>query len=186
MSGVLRFMSHASHSMCGCASCFRAYREDLLASSGAFCDLVAAARRWKFKGHWSGSAYRRHPCGVIEGSIKLTNHWSTFNYCSIEITDGDGWSTDYSRDPFGSGSPYPAPKEGFHSVMVWENGRWVSEEFRQALETEVRDLLGRIESHVASEKRKEREDRESEAEQARERSRGIELAALARCRGGGS
>ena len=157
---------------------------DVLGSARAFCDLVADARQWKFPGYWSGSAFRRHPCGVIEGAMKLTNEWSTFNYCCIQITDGDGWSNDYSRDSFGHGDPHPRPLDGHHAVVVWNSGRWSSDEFRQALESKVRDLVERIQAHVASAKDKAAKERETAEAAARDRRRQVELAALARVQGG--
>ena len=123
---------------------------DYLATAEAFCNLVARARTAKFPGHWSGSAFRHHPCGVIEGLMKLTNEWHVDDYCSIAITDGEGWSRDYCTDSFSRcGNPCPQPING-SEVVVWRNGRWVNDRFRQALEPKARDLLGRMEAHVAA------------------------------------
>lgn len=151
---------------------------DVLSSASAFCDLLAAARFAKFPGHWSGSAYRRHPCGVIEGAVKLTNEWNTNNYCSIEITDGPGWSRDYGNDSFGQRDPHPAPLQG-NAVVVWSDGRWKSEAFRSALEPQMQALVLRMQSHVAEAAAKRDAEALEANRVARERRESIAAAALA-------
>lgn len=156
---------------------------DVLASASAFCDLVAASRATKFPGYWEGSAYRRHPCGVIQGAVKLTNEWTTSNGCEIAITDGDGWSSNFCRDSFANGNPHPKPLSG-SEVIVWRSGRWASDEFRAALEPTLVELVERMQAHVSAAKAAADAARDSDLEASRMRRREIERAALARVQGG--
>jgi hypothetical protein len=130
-----------------------------LKSPSLFCNLLSDARSARFPGYWSGSAFRSHPCGVIEGTIKMTNHWRTDNSCDIAITDGEGWSRDYSTDSFGHGSPHPQAIGG-KAYRVWDHGRWLNDEAKATLEQRVTDLLTRMAEHVANVRaKKEAEDR---------------------------
>jgi hypothetical protein len=156
-----------------------------LTSAYLFCNLTSAARSRKFPGYWEGSAFRRHPCGVIEGVIKLTNHWHVDNHCDVQITDGSGWDRRVSQDSFGYDSPHPKPIGGT-SVTVWSGGQWSREDFRQALEPKLLDLLTRMAQHVAEAEERERiAQEEANAKRAAER-RALEEAAIAKATGGQS
>jgi hypothetical protein len=152
-----------------------------LSSSDAFCKLTAAARFRKFPGYWQGSAFRRHPCGVIAGAIKLTNHWHVDNSCAISITSGDAW-TRPDNDSFGHGDPYPRPANG-GEVTVWECGKWRSDEFRNALEPKVLDLLTRMAAHVTQAEAAEQEAEAQRREKAAVARRELKLAAISRATG---
>lgn len=115
-----------------------------LSSSSAFCDLIAAARANKFPGHWSGSAYRSHPCGVIDGNLNLHNAWHVADYCGITVAT-DGWRLDQCQNPRVYGNPYPSSIGA--SATIWRNGRWQDESYRQAFERRVWELLMRIREH---------------------------------------
>jgi hypothetical protein len=153
-----------------------------LKSSAVFCDLTGAARVRKFPGYWEGSSFRRHPCGVIEGVVKLTNHWHVDNHCDVQITDGSGWDRRVSQDSFGHDSPYPKPMGGAE-VTVWQSGRWRSDEFREALEQKLLDLLTRMARHVDEAEERERAAEEARRVKAAEERRARELAAIAKATG---
>jgi hypothetical protein len=51
-----------------------------------FNNILSGARMHGVKGAWEGSAFRNHPCGIVRGTIKLTNHWRTDESCSVAIT----------------------------------------------------------------------------------------------------
>lgn len=106
-----------------------------------FNQILARARSAKVPGAWSGSAFRRHPCGLLVGNMRLANHWHVDDYCSIVIGTTNKWSS-YCTDSFSYGDPYPHPVEGAE-VQIWCNGRWVSEEFQDALEEKVVAILNR-------------------------------------------
>jgi hypothetical protein len=106
-----------------------------------FCDVLARARSAKVRGWWDGSAFRNHPCGLLVGNIRLANHWHVDNACSIVISTSDKWRLG-SDDSFGYGDPFPKPIDG-EVVSVWYSGRWVSEEYRAALEEKVVAILNR-------------------------------------------
>jgi hypothetical protein len=156
-----------------------------LKSSAVFCDLTSAARVRRFPGYWEGSAFRRHPCGVIEGVIKLTNHWHVDHTCDVQITDGSGWDRRVSDDSFGHGDPYPKPLGGV-GVTVWSNGSWRDREFQEALEPKLLDLLTRMARHVDEAEERERVvEGERQAQAAAER-RAREIAAIAKATGSAS
>jgi hypothetical protein len=145
-----------------------------LTSSHTFCNLLAQARQYKFPGWWDGSAFRRHPCGVVQGTLLLTNHWHVDDHCDVQITDGGGWNMRVSHDSFGHDSPHPKPLGGV-AVKAWHCGKWADSEFREALEPKLLDLLTRIARHV-----QEAEERERVAQQERNAAFAAEAAARKR------
>lgn len=150
-----------------------------LSGASQFCHLTAAARQYKYPLCWSGSAYCHHPCGIIDGTIKFTNDWHTSDSCSIQITDGSGWSGNYSRNSFGHGNPEPQPIDG-HSVTVWSSGKWRSEEFRERLESKCLSILEKAAAFVATKSAAEVAENERKQVEITERRRLIEEAALAK------
>lgn len=154
-------------------------------SASEFCSLLAAARFHKFPGSWSGSAFRHHPCGVIEGTIKLTNEWNVNDYCSIAITDGDGWRNDYCTNSCAYGNPNPRPQNGVE-IVVWREGRWVSKELREALEPRVNDLLQRMRAHVEDSIERQKTEQKQAVALASAEQAARTKAAIARAQGGQS
>lgn len=152
---------------------------DVLASSEAFCAIVGQATRWDVRGAWHGSAFRNHPHGLIVDGIKFTDHHHVDRACSIEITDGDGWSRDFCRDPAAQGNPHPQPIAG-QAICVWRNGRWVKEEYRVALEAKVLAILADASAQLVTARNvyEQTQQRKREAQQARYAA--AESAALAR------
>jgi hypothetical protein len=115
-----------------------------------FCNILSRARMHGFPGAWSGSSYRHHPCGIVRGTIKLTNDWHVDDICSIEITDGDGWDMRICTDSLSTrGNPEPQPING-RGVRVWSSGRWESEEARERIEPIVRKILEQAQAHTLS------------------------------------
>lgn len=155
--------------------------QNAMASSAAFCNLVAAARVCRFPGYWEGSAFRRHPCGVIEGAIKLTNHWHVDDHCDIAISSGTGW-TRPANDSFGHGDPHPRPING-GEVVVWRCGQWKTEEFRAALEPKVLALLTCMAEHVERAEAAAQAAEAERIEKAAAARRQIEVAAIAAATG---
>jgi hypothetical protein len=154
-----------------------------LTSADIFCNLTSAARSRKFPGYWEGSAFRRHPCGVIEGVIKLTNHWHVDNHCDVQITDGEGWNRSVCQDSFGHGDPYPSVLGTGSVLIVWRSGQWVDPEYQAALEPKLLDLLTRMARHIeAAEERQRVEEEEANAQRAAAH-RALELAAIAKATG---
>lgn len=115
-----------------------------------FCNILADARSAKVPGWWDGSAFRSHPCGLIVGNMKLTNHWNVNDYCSIVLGTTNKWYMG-KNDPFCHGDPHPHPIDGAE-VRVWYSGRWESEEFRAALEDKVVAILNRALVEIAARK----------------------------------
>ncbi len=135
-----------------------------LTSPAEFCSLMAEAREFKFPGWWEGSAFRHHPVGVIDGTVKMTNEWTVWDSCSIEITDGDGWNRNVCQDSFAYSSPNPDPINGI-SILIWSNGRWKDDEIRARMEPRIVEILTRLVAHAetAREEREEQEARKQEA-----------------------
>ncbi len=149
-----------------------------LTNRGMFCNVIAEARRHKHPNAWSGSAYYKHPCGLIDKTIKMTNDWTTFDSCRIEITDGEGWSLNICRDSLGHGDPNPSPING-RAVTVW-SGTWQSDTFREKLEEKCLAILE--EAILFSERKQEEHDEEERQNRARmqQKRKEIEDAALAK------
>lgn len=156
--------------------------EFALKSQSAFCKLLAEARQLGFSKCWSGSAYRSHPCGIIDGTIKMTNHWHVDDDCTIAITDGDGWSLDICRDSFANGNPHPQPIKGT-AIAVWSCGRWKSPEYEQALKERVLSILVAAAEHIDRVQAAKAEKAAKEAEERRQQFKAAEAAALAKAAG---
>jgi len=154
--------------------------QDILKSAHLFCNLIASARKYKHPKAWSGSAHCHHPCGIIEGTIKLTNDWTTWDGCSIEITNGDGWSLDFCRDSWSrGGNPNPQPING-KAVSVWQSGKWLNETFRDKMEVRCIEIIGSLIEFVTNAKDEERRKHEAKQEEIRQRRAQIEQEALAK------
>ena len=141
-----------------------------LQNAEAMCDLLNDARCSHFPGYWEGSAYRYHPCGIIVGTIKFTNHWNTNNYCDIIITDGTGWDRNICRSPAAYGNPYPKPIDGI-AIPILGEGRWRTEVARENLEAQVLAILTQAAefvqaASVAADQRRREEDARRDAELA--------------------
>lgn len=133
-----------------------------------FCDILNIARTYHFKGSWEGSAYRKHPCGIIRGTIKLTNDWTTYNDCSVMITDGEGWGAPECNDSRMNGNPYPQPING-SSIFAW-GGEWASTLLQLKLEPKVLEILNEAiafneEKALEREKEKQQKMMEEESKQ---------------------
>ncbi len=122
-----------------------------LTTPWAMCNLLNQARCTRFPGYWEGSAFRSHPCGIIVGTIKFTNDWHCDDYCSIAITDGDGWSRDFHRESRTHGDPHPRALNG-SAVGVWSGGgqraSWGSEEIREKMESKILEILTAAAAHI--------------------------------------
>lgn len=144
------------------------------------CDLLAAAL-WHGAPHvWKGSAYDNHPCGLIVGTVKVTNHWRVQNDCDIQITDGVGWDRlGISRDPRAmGGNPHPQPISG-QSFTAWSNGRWESQAYQRALQGRVLEILTAAADHVERVEAKQRVQRAAEQATEAERRQAAQQRALA-------
>lgn len=142
-----------------------------------FCEILNSARVHKFPGYWEGSAFRDHPCGIIKETIKLTNNWSTYDYCSVQITDGSGWSDDYCRKSCAHGNPHPKPIDGT-AICVWRNGDWVNDEFKERLEPIILNILNQSIEHRILIAQKNKEEHERKMQKSKEEADLIIKAAL--------
>lgn len=150
-----------------------------LTSPAEFCTLMAQARDFKFPGWWDGSAFRRHPVGIISGTVKMTNFWHVDDLCRIEITDGDGWDRSVCQDSCAYGNPHPKPING-REIVVWDNGSWASAGTQAALEPKVLEILSALALHVENaEAARDEEDAERRASAA-EAQHQAEQAAIAK------
>jgi hypothetical protein len=142
------------------------HAELALKDRSVFCKVLADARQYKAPGWWDGSAFRCHPCGIIDGTIKMTNHWHCDDLGDIKITDGEGWNRSVSQDSFGHGSPHPAPIGG-RGITVWDCSRWASPEYEEALKPRILEILIAAITHIerAKSEKKEIERRAHEAAQ---------------------
>jgi hypothetical protein len=153
--------------------------ESALKNQSAFCNLLAEARQCGFSKRWEGSAFRNHPCGIVSGTIKMTNHWHVSDDCDIAITDGDGWNLDVCRDSFAYGNPHPQPINGT-AIMVWSCGRWKSPEYELALKERVLAILVAAAEHIDRVHTAKAEKAAQEAEERRQQFKAAEAAALAK------
>lgn len=119
----------------------------------AFCQLLAEARQYQVPGWWDGSAFRSHPCGLVEGTVKLTNHWHVDNLATIYITDGEGWDLDVCKDSRAHGNPDPQPIKG-KPFQVWYCGKWVNDMVRLQVEPRALAILSRAAEQIAQAKAK--------------------------------
>lgn len=151
--------------------------ERALASSESMCNLLAQCRQYRVPGWWDGSAFRSHPVGLIVGAIKLTNYWHVDNLCTIEITDGAGWSRDVCRDSRAYGNPHPQPIDG-KSVQAWRCGSFGSPEIREALTPRLLEILTAAAAHIQRASDAERVAAEAAAEESKRSRESILAAAL--------
>jgi len=149
------------------------------------CDLLADCRTHGVPGWWDGSAFRSHPVGLIVGTIKFTNQWRTDNGCDIQITDGDGWDLRVCQDSWGGGSPHPKPING-SAVTVWERGSWRSDEFREALQARVLEILTSAAEHIETARQEKKRAAEAKAARAKEEADAAARQALSLARGEGA
>lgn len=157
--------------------------ENALGDSVVFCNLLAQARQYKAPGWWEGSAFRRHPCGLVADTIKLTNHWHVDDLCDICITDGAGWDVrNVCRDSFSHSDPHPQPIEG-GSLQVWRCGRWADAQYEQALRPKLLEILTAAATHVEAAEGRERQREEAERLQAAERHAALTANAIAKATG---
>jgi hypothetical protein len=158
--------------------------ERALSSSHEFCNLLAKARQYKAPGYWEGSAFRSHPCGLIVGTIKLTNFWHTDNLCSIEITDGAGWNVkDICREPCANGDPHPRAIEGT-ALKVWRTGQWTDAVYEEQLRTRILAILTSAAEHIEKAEAAERQRSEKDAAERRVRAEEVRRAAIHAATGG--
>jgi hypothetical protein len=90
-----------------------------------FCDLTAAARLAKLPGHWAGSAFRHHPCGIIRNGLVLCNEWNVNDYCWAGfLTVPEAGVIPGADAPTSWGAnPHPTPREG-ELVIIYQSGNW--------------------------------------------------------------
>lgn len=119
-----------------------------LLSPRRFCEVLAAVRSANVRGSWSGSAFRSHPCGLLVGNMRLANHWHVNNYCDIVLGTTDKWRLG-QNEPAAYGDPFPHCIDG-EEVTVWCNGEWISEQYREALESRVVAILNRALADIAA------------------------------------
>lgn len=141
-----------------------------LSNPNVMCSILSEARTYRFPGYWNGSAFRSHPCGIIVGTIKLTNDWHCDDYCSITITDGEGWRSDYCRESCAHGDPHPRPIGGTE-IQVWSgcgrSGQWTSEAARVRMEDKIVEILTGAAEFIAAAKTEQEERGRREAETRR-------------------
>lgn len=130
-----------------------------------FCQILADARWFKLPGHWSGSAFRNHPCGVIRNGIIFANAWNTNDYCHAEvILDPTSKIVPGMNAPACHGDPYPHPERGGVLQVYW-TGSWSNDDgpWRQI----IVDTLAALEAEVEAAKAVKAERERLEAEAAR-------------------
>lgn len=116
-------------------------------SSAYFCNVLAAARMYKLDGHWSGSAYQCHPCGVIRKGIIFCNEWNTNNYCyaSVMSDPSEGLNSWCKNGRAMNGDPYPHPAKG-SELKVYNTGSWrVDGEWQQVIVDTLEELENEVE-----------------------------------------
>jgi hypothetical protein len=154
-----------------------------LTNSAEFCSLLSQARQHRASGWWEGSAFRRHPCGLVVDTIKLTNHWHVDALCDIAVTDGAGWDTrGVCLDSFAHGDPHPRPIEG-GALHVWRCGQWADPLYEKQLKTRLLAILTAAAEHVEQAQERERAEHESARAEAAVKHRQLAAAALAKATG---
>lgn len=87
-----------------------------------FCDLVAAACRWRLPGSGSGSAFRSHPQWVVRRGMILVEHHTVSNTCHASVlTEPNASVRAGCNDSCAHGDPYPKVSAG-EMVEVFRNG----------------------------------------------------------------
>lgn len=152
-----------------------------LTNSAEFCNLLYQARQYRASGWWDGSAFRRHPCGLIVDTIKLTNHWHVDDLCTIEITDGAGWNRNVCQDSFAHGDPHPRPIEG-GELQVWRCGCWADPLYEEQLKRRVLVILTAAAEHVQQAQWRERAEQEAARAEAALKHQRLAASALAKAR----
>jgi hypothetical protein len=155
-----------------------------LTNSAEFCRLVSQARQYRAKGWWDGSAFRRHPCGLVVDTVKLTNYWNVDDLCDIQITDGAGWDTrGVCRDSLAHGDPHPKPIEG-GALQVWRCGRWADPLYEEQLRTRLLAILTAAAEHIEQAQARECAEQEAAQAAADAKRQHVTAAALAKAAGG--
>jgi hypothetical protein len=80
--------------------------------------------------------------------MRLANHWHVDDYCDIVLGTTDKWKLG-QNEPAAYGDPFPHSIDG-QEIVVWRNGKWLSDEFREALEVKVVSVLTRALVDIAS------------------------------------
>lgn len=154
-----------------------------LTNSAEFCNLLSQARQYRARGWWDGSAFRRHPCGLVVDTIKLTNHWHVDDLCDITVTDGAGWDTrSVCQDSFAHGDPHPRPVEG-GALQVWRCGRWADPLYEEQLKTRLLAILTAAAEHVQQAQEREHAEQEAARAEALVKHQQLAAAALAKATG---
>jgi hypothetical protein len=130
-----------------------------------FCRILADARHLKLPGHWSGSAFRSHPCGVIRNGIIFANAWSTHDYCHAEVVlDPTSPIIPGMNAPACYGDPYPHPERGGTLKVYW-TGSWSGDDgpWRKI----IVDTLDALEAEIAVAQAVKADGERMQAESAR-------------------